>query len=95
MSGGADKAAAFAALRASHPVPGIYRHYKGALVALLTVARDDADPDRWLVVYASVKDGAVSGTPWVMSLNRWQDMMSDDGATYPRYEFVSPSLEGV
>lgn len=60
-------------------VGGIYRHFKGGLYQVLTIATDEAQGDRRLVIYRGIEEGSV----WARELSSF---MSDrDKIKHPNY----------
>ena len=64
-------------------LPGIYRHYKGGLYRLLTVATNEADHEP-VVVYMSLQHGSV----WVRPVSSWVENVETSGGYARRFEFL-------
>lgn len=67
-----------------HPVPGIYRHYKGNLYEVLGVACHSETGDR-LVTYRALYDGFGL---WVRPLGMFGESVLYDGMPQPRFALV-------
>lgn len=67
----------------------IYRHYKGALYRILTVATlvaDDRDSVQKMVVY---QDVAHPEKIWVRAIEIFTETIEHNGGTIPRFALVS------
>lgn len=67
--------------------PGVYKHYKGNLYEVLTVARH-TETEEELVVYNALY--GERGT-WVRPLNMFCENVEVDGKISPRFEFIEDS----
>jgi len=63
--------------------PGIYRHYKGGLYRLLTVATNEADHEP-VVVYISLQHGSI----WVRPVSSWVESVETQGGFTRRFEYL-------
>ena len=68
------------------PPPGRYRHYKGNEYEVLGVARH-SETDEDLVVYRPLYG---DHSLWVRPKAMFCDLVTVDGRTMPRFEFVGP-----
>ena len=69
------------------PRPGLYRHHKGGLYAVLHVGRH-SETEEWLVVYRAVRDDTV----WVRPLAMWVERVRHGGAVVPRFAAVADDV---
>lgn len=65
------------------PEPGLYRHYKGGIYAVLCSGRH-SETEEWLVVYRAMADGTI----WVRPLAMWNEAVRHEGAVVPRFAAV-------
>lgn len=72
-------------MHASHPEPGLYRHYKGGLYTVFCTGRH-SETEEWLVTYRA----EASGTWWVRPLSLWSETVLHDGTRVPRFAPVLP-----
>lgn len=63
------------------PKPGIYRHFKGNLYALLHVARHSETLEPMVVYQALYGERGI----WVRPLPMWSEPVSRDGYEGPRF----------
>ena len=64
---------------------GIYRHFKGNIYELVSIARHSENPDIKMAVYRSV------GNPeeyWVRPLTMWNESVEHDGKIVKRFEYI-------
>ena len=66
------------------PLPGLYRHYKGALYRVIGTARH-SETDEMLVVYRCLYD---NDSLWVRPLRMFQESVIHDGREQPRFSFT-------
>ncbi len=66
---------------------GIYRHYKGGIYEVLTVARHTESGED-LVIYRSVTNQKI----WARPLSMWEERVSVDGESVPRFARIAPDL---
>lgn len=64
--------------------PGIYRHFKGNLYRVLSVARHSETLEHYVVYRALYGD---FGT-WVRPLAMFQEQVMHEGRTQPRFDFL-------
>ncbi len=67
----------------AHPA-GIYRHYKGNIYEVLTVARHSETLEE-MVIYRSVTDGKC----WARPLSMWNETVKTETGTVPRFAYLS------
>ena len=60
--------------------PGCYRHFKGGLYRLLSVARH-SETEEWMIVYESLENGGV----WVRPANMWNERTANGKR---RFQFI-------
>ena len=65
--------------------PGVYRHFKGNLYRLITVARHSETLEEMVVYQALYGEG---GT-WVRPAAMWLEKVERDGITYQRFTLES------
>ena len=72
--------------------PGVYRHYKGDEYDLIAVACH-SETHEWYVVYRARYDVTARGLPstWVRPYHMFQEIVTYNGVTMPRFEHVRPS----
>lgn len=64
--------------------PGVYRHFKGNLYRLITVARHSETLEE-MVVYQSLYG---EGGYWVRPAAMWDEHVEKEGYSGPRFTFV-------
>ncbi len=64
--------------------PGVYRHFKGNLYRLITVARHSETLEEMVVYQALYGEGGF----WVRPLSMWEEHVEKDGYSGPRFFFV-------
>lgn len=69
--------------------PGKYRHYKGKYYELLSIARHSETAEE-LVVYRCLY-GDFSW--WVRPLTMYTEVVTIDGETIPRFDYVGPMTD--
>jgi len=68
------------------PVPGLYRHYKGALYLLFGTAIH-SETGEWMAVYYGQKDFQM----WTRPLSMFNETIRlPDGSTTTRFSYVGP-----
>ena len=67
-----------------HPLPGLYRHYKGGDYEVISTARH-SETDEWLVVYRCLYDDA---SWWVRPLAMFMEPVTIDNKTMPRFHRI-------
>ncbi len=74
---------------ASHPKPGTYKHYKGALYEVIGMARHSETLEE-MVVYRALYDSADFGDRvlWVRPLTMFVEDIEYEGDMVPRFMFV-------
>ncbi|MCR9107212.1 MAG: DUF1653 domain-containing protein [Gammaproteobacteria bacterium] len=75
---------------AAHPLPGLYRHYKGGEYAVQGVATH-SETGQSLVVYRPLYG---ERGLWVRPLAMFMESVVHNGATVPRFAYVRPLSEG-
>lgn len=80
----------------SLPQPGIYRHYKGNLYRVLGTGRHSETLEEY-VVYQGLYDSSEFGKNplWVRPLNLFQEQVTVDGRSVPRFTHIGPENEKV
>jgi hypothetical protein len=71
-------------------IPGIYRHYKGAIFKVVAVAKMDETMEEYVVfhsVYQGIERG--EGGWWVRSAAEFSEEITYRGKETPRFKFVS------
>lgn len=64
--------------------PGRYRHFKGMEYRVLFLARH-SETEEWMVVYrAEYGEKDI----WVRPLSMWNEMVTHEGVTCPRFTYV-------
>ena len=71
-------------------INGKYKHYKGNLYEVITVARDCEDPQKELVVYKALYDSPEFGINqvWVRSKEDFLAEITKEGKTVFRFEEI-------
>ena len=64
--------------------PGVYRHFKGNYYRVLMTARHSETEECMVVYQALYGEYGV----WVRPLSMWQETVTRDGVTVPRFEYV-------
>jgi len=65
----------------TQPIPGIYRHYKGALYEVLGTAQHSENEESLVVYRALYGDYGL----WVRPLDMFTESVTKDGQTQPRF----------
>lgn len=60
-------------------IGGLYQHFKGGVYQVIALAKDEADVNRTLVIYRSIKYGDV----WARELSSF--LSEVDGEKYPEH----------
>lgn len=68
---------------------GIYRHYKGNLYELVSVANHSETLEKMIVYRALYGEGEV----WVRPAHMWDEEIGIDGKTQKRFEYIGDKLE--
>ena len=63
---------------------GIYKHYKGNLYELLYIANHSETLEKMVVYKALYGDGEV----WVRPAHMWNEEVTVNGSTVPRFQLV-------
>ena len=63
---------------------GNYRHFKGGMYKVLSVARHSEDPKQEFVVYQSLK----TGYTWIRPLSMFLEHVNRDGYSGPRFVWL-------
>lgn len=71
-------------VQTAHPVPGRYRHYKGAEYRVVGVARH-SETEEPLVVYRPLYG---DGDLWVRPLEMFMEAVVVDGESVPRFALI-------
>ena len=67
---------------------GRYRHFKGNVYEVIAIAKH-SETEEDMVVYKPL-DGDKRGLGiWVRPLNMWNEMITRDGKTFPRFEKIN------
>lgn len=69
------------------PEPGVYRHFKGNYYELLGVARHSETLEELVVYRALYGERGL----WVRPLSMWNETVTRDGKTVPRFVRVGDS----
>ena len=64
---------------------GIYEHFKGNKYELLEIATHSETLEKMVVYKALYGEGGV----WVRPLSMWDEMVSHNGETVPRFRLIS------
>ena len=64
--------------------PGVYRHFKGNLYRLITVARHSETLEEMVVYQALYGEGGF----WVRPAAMWDEHVEKEGYSGPRFTFV-------
>lgn len=75
----------------NHIPNGIYRHYKGNVYQVICVAKFTETLED-MVVYADIVNDEKK---WVRLLSMWNETVTVDGVTKPRFEFIAASIEDM
>ncbi|MDD4493403.1 MAG: DUF1653 domain-containing protein [Eubacteriales bacterium] len=70
---------------------GIYRHYKGNVYRVICVAKHSETLED-MVVYTDVIDGEKN---WARPLSMWNEDVTVNGESKPRFEFIAASVEDM
>ncbi len=65
---------------------GVYRHFKGREYLVLSVARHSETGEPMVVYQALYGEGGL----WVRPLSMWEEPVSREGYTGPRFVYVRP-----
>jgi hypothetical protein len=70
--------------------PGIYRHYKGGIFKVVSIAKMDDSKEEY-VVFHSVYQGLERGEGgwWIRRKEEFEEEVEYKGKTVPRFKFVS------
>jgi len=71
--------------RMSQLKPGVYRHFKGNLYRLITVARHSETLEEMVVYQALYGEGGF----WVRPAAMWDEIVEKEDYTGPRFTWVS------
>jgi len=71
-------------------IGGKYKHWKGNLYEIITVARDSENPEREWVVYRALYDSPKFGPNqvWVRTKEMFLEKVRKDGKSFYRFEEV-------
>ena len=72
----------------SHLKPGVYRHFKGNLYRLITVARHSETLEEMVVYQALYGEGGF----WVRPAAMWDEIVEKEDYTGPRFVWVGENL---
>ncbi len=64
---------------------GKYRHFKGNEYEVIGIARHSETLEEMVVYRALYGDGGL----WVRPAAMWQETVTRDGVTYPRFTYIS------
>ena len=67
---------------------GKYRHFKGNIYELVSLARHSETLED-MVVYRSVTD---ENLVWVRPLSMWGELVEHQGRTVPRFEYIEEDV---
>ena len=67
--------------------PGVYRHFKGNLYRLITVARHSETLEEMVVYQALYGEGGF----WVRPAAMWEEIVEKEDYTGPRFTWVGQS----
>ncbi|MBE5794858.1 MAG: DUF1653 domain-containing protein [Clostridiales bacterium] len=68
--------------------PGVYRHFKGNLYRLITVARHSETLEEMVVYQALYGEGGY----WVRPVSMWNEIVEKEDYTGPRFVWVGENL---
>lgn len=71
--------------------PGIYRHYKGGIYEVMSVAKHSESLED-LVVYKSVTD---TEKWWVRPASMWNETVNHDGISETRFTYIASSVDDM
>lgn len=66
---------------------GVYKHFKGNLYEVIDIARDSETEEEHVVYRTLYGDHSL----WVRSLSMFDEVITRDGKTIKRFEFVEES----
>ncbi len=71
-----------------------YRHYKGQVYTVLTIARSEADPTTELVIYRAEYDSPDFGDRcvWVRERGNWEGTLTIDGEVRERFALLETGV---
>lgn len=69
---------------------GVYRHYKGGLYEVMTLACDEKTHE-WCVVYKALYDTGENPSVWIRTYEDFTQQVAVDGIIKKRFEKVSSS----
>jgi len=64
---------------------GKYKHFKGKLYEVITIAKNSENPDEEFVVYKALYD---NNQVWIRPLNMFLENVIVDNKEIPRFEFI-------
>ena len=64
--------------------PGRYRHFKGGEYEVVCIARHSETSEEMVVYRALYGDGGL----WVRPLSMWEENVTRDGRTCPRFTYI-------
>ena len=67
---------------------GIYRHYKGGIYEVVSIAKHSESLEE-LVVYKNV----VTEECWARPLSMWSETVGHNGASVPRFQYIAADLD--
>ncbi len=70
--------------------PGVYRHCKGKLYRLITLARH-SETEEWMVVYQALYG---ERGIWVRPASMWNELVTINGMEQRRFLYVGKEEEG-
>ncbi|MCX8159019.1 MAG: DUF1653 domain-containing protein [Candidatus Pacearchaeota archaeon] len=73
---------------------GIYKHFKGNFYKLIAIARNSENPEEEFVVYQALYEHPKFGknTIWVRPKSMFFEIITKDGKTFPRFQYMGDYL---